>query len=202
MKISTTSVAICSFLALTIFSCKKEDEKTYPIVYEYQELAFSPTLWYVLTSSSQNLINQPLTAIGYDDEVKYILEEDLSEVPFKRMEFLSNSTVMLTFTDGVNSLDTVLTYSIEQNKTKIHIGLTPEEDIIFYNGSEPHTLNLGVISTLYSYRLPGGTLDYSPIVFEYSTELDPIKILTDLRSAENLAPNDTVAVNIAAYVFK
>jgi hypothetical protein len=205
MKVKVLSLCQTGFLLLSTLlfvACEKEEEKSYPYVIEYQELAFSPTLWYVLTSSSQNQINQPATAIGYDDIVKNILEEDLSEIPFKRMEFLSNSEVMLTFTDGINFLDTVLTYSLEQNKTKIHFGLTPEEDIIFYNGTEPHTLNLGVISTLYSYKHPDGTLDYSPIVFDYSTELDPIKILNDLRSAESLNPNDTVAVNIAAIVFR
>ena len=204
MKVTTTHLAICSFLFSIIFlpACEQAEEEMYPSVYEYQEVSFSPTLWYVLTSSAQNSINQPSTAIGYDDEVKSILEEGLSEIPFRRMEFLSDSTVNLTFTDGINSLDTVLTYTLEQGKTKIHLGLTPEEDIIFYTGSEPHKLYLGIISTLYSYRLPNGTLDYSPIVFDYSSELDPIKILNDLRSAENLEPADTVAVNIAAYVFK
>ncbi|MDP1814175.1 MAG: hypothetical protein Q8K92_06965 [Leadbetterella sp.] len=204
MKFNAALFALCNFLLLIIFSssCSQEEEETYPIVYEYHELAFSPTLWYVLTSSSQNQINQPLTAVGYDDEVRSILEDNVSDIPFKRMEFLTDSTVKLTFTDGINSLDTVLTYTVVQGKTKIHIGLTPAEDIIFYEGTEPHTLNLGIISTLYSFKLPNGTVDYSPIVFEYSSELDPLKILNGIRVSENLESNDTVAVNIAKYVFK
>ena len=204
MKINTNYIAIYSFLFFLIFSssCTPEVEETYPQVYEYQELAFSPTSWYVLTANAQNSINQPSSALGYDNEVKSILEDNRSEIPFKRMEFLSDSTVSLRFTDGINSLDTVLTYTLEQGKTKIHLGLTPEEDIIFYTGAEPHTLHLGITSTLYSYKLPNGTVDYSPLVFQYSSELDAIKIVNDLRLAENLEASDTVAVNIAAYLFK
>lgn len=204
MKLNTIRIAYSSlfFLITFSFSCKKEEEKSYPIVYEYEALSFSPTLWYVLATNGQNQISQPSTAMGYDDIVKNILEEDLSEIPFKRMEFLSDSTVNLRFTDGINSLDTVLTYTLEQGKTKIHLGLTPEEDIVFYTGSEPHTLRLGITSTLYSYKLPNGKIEYSPLEFEYSSELDATKIVNDLRLVENLMPSDTVAVNIAAYVFR
>ena len=187
---------------IALFSCKKEAEENYPIVYEYEALYFAPTLWYVLTTNSQNQINQPPTAMGYNNEVKSILEDNISEIPFKRMEFLSDSTVSLRFTDGMNSLDTVLTYTLEQGKTKIHLGLTPEEDIVFHTEFEPRRLRLGITSTSYSYKLPNGKIEYSPIEFQYSSELNVIKIVNDLRSAENLKLNDTVAVNIAAYVFK
>lgn len=204
MKFNTILVVTGALLILSIFSssCNPEPEETYPLVYEYQELSFSPTLWYVLTSNAQTSINQPTSAMGYDTEVKSILEDNISEIQFKRMEFLSDSTVSLRFTDGINSLDTVLTYTLHQGKTKIHLGLTPEEDIIFYTGTEPHTLRLGITSTLYSYKLPNGTVDYSALEFQYSSELDAIKIVNDLRASENLQPNDTIAVNIAAYVFK
>ena len=65
-----------------------------------------------------------------------------------------------------------------------------------------HPLRLGITSILYAYKLPNGKIEYSPLEFQYSSELDAAKIVNDLRLAENLMPSDTVAVNIAAYVFR
>lgn len=205
MKIITTSLAICSFLFSIFFTpaCKQEEEEMYPIVYEYNGLDFSPTRWFVLTAGAPNELSQVPIAALFDAEIKTTLEEEaLLDFPLQKMEFLTESTVKLTFSDGTQTFDTTLIYTKEQELTRIHLGSTPEEDVIFYNGTAPHTLRLGVISTNYSYKLSNGTVDYSPIDFKYSTELDAIKIVNDLRSTENLEQGDTVAVNIAAFVFK
>lgn len=205
MKFNTTSFAICSFLFSIFFApaCKQEEEEMYPIVYEYNGLDFSPTRWFVLTAGAQNELTQVPIAALYDAEIKTTLEEEaLLDFPLQKMEFLTESTVKLTFSDGTQTLDTVLTYTKVQETTRIHLGSTPEEDVVFHKGTEPHTLNLGVISTIYSFKISNGTVDYSPIEFNYSTELDAIKIVNDLKSAENLESGDAVAVNIAAFVFK
>lgn len=204
MKLKISLFAICSSSLLTIFlsSCEQEPKEVYPIVYEYQQLSFSPTLWYVLTADAQHQINQPASALGYDDEVRNILESDIAERPFDRMEFLSDSTVKITFTDGINTLDTVFFYTIDQGKTSVHLGQTAEEDIVFYTGVELNILYLGITSTLYSYKPLNGVTMYSPMEFQYSTEVDALNILNALRVSENLMQNDTVAINIAAFVYK
>lgn len=204
MKVKFVLSVISSFLLLTIFSsCDPEPEETFPIAYEYNGLSFSPTRWFVLTPDAQNELTQVPIAAFYDAEMKTFLEEAiLSDFPFQKMEFLTESTVKLTFSNGIQTFDSVFTYTKAQEITRIHLGSTPEEDVVFYNGAAPHTLHFGVISTYYSYKLSNGSVDYSPIESNHSTELDAIKIVNDLRLAENLESGDTVAVNIAAFVFK
>lgn len=202
LLIATRGLTILAFL---LTSCNREitETETYPIVYEYQNLAFSPTLWYALTPNAQNQLSQVPGASSFDNELKDLLEEAASfELPFQRVELLSESTVKVTYTDGISTLDTVLTYTKVDGKINIQLGPSLEEALIFYEAAVPHTLHLGITSTFYSYKLPNGSIDYSPVDIRFSPETDAINILNELRSSKNLQPNDTVAVNVAAYVFQ
>jgi len=189
--------------AIFFMACEKtEEKKSYPYVFEYQELAFGPSRWFVLTSDATNQIAQPPTMVGFDDSLRTILLSENSLPPFRRLEFLSDSTVVVGFTDGNMTFDTIMPYEIYQGYTKIKLGQSPEETLVFYNLSESNGLVLGVISTIYSYKQTNGAVDYSPLGIRYSQELNVSSIINDLRNSHNLMPNDTVAVNKAGYVFK
>ncbi len=145
MKLNTIRIAYSSlfFLITFSFSCKKELEKSYPYVIEYQELAFGPSRWHVLTPNATNQIAQPPTMVGFDDSLKTLLLSEFSFPPFKRLEFLSDSTVIVSFTDGIVTFDTIMPYIIYQNRTTIILGPSPEESVVFYPGLEPNALTLG-----------------------------------------------------------
>lgn len=139
---------------------------------------------------------------GFDDSLKVLLNSEIALPPFRRLEFLSDSTVIVRFTDGSMTFDTIMPYQIYQGKTKISLGPSPEGTVVFYNGVEANSLVLGVLSTIYSYKKNNGTTDYDPLYIQYSEELNVYTIINELRNNNNLMPNDTIAVNKAGYVFK
>ncbi len=200
-----TRLILCGVLGLSVLSlffisCKK-DEKSYPYTIEYHRLIFGATHWFVLTADLWTGIDQPSSMTGFDDTLKTtLLSEDLLP-PFRRLEFLSDSTVKVRFTDSGVTFDTIIPYNIYQGMTRIPFGPSPEETVVLYNGLEQNTLVLGVVVTMYSNKQPNGAVIYSPVDILYSEELNVFKIIKDLRATNHLMLNDTVAVNKPGYLF-
>ena len=109
---------------------------------------------------------------------------------------------MVRFTELGFSFDTILPYSVQQGITSIKIGPSPEEALLFYKGPGDNSLVNGVISNYYSFQLPNGMVDYSPLIIDFTTEQNPLNILNQLRMDENLMAGDTVGVNLSGYLFE
>jgi hypothetical protein len=208
MKIKIIQIPFASLFILALFcaACGKDENSSpfvsYPVVYSYDHLAMQPTLWYVLTTGAYTQIAEPAAVFGFDTELKSILESDFGVPEFNRLEFLSDTSVRVTFTSSGTNFDTILPYRIESGRTKIQFNATPEFFLVFREGAEPNTLEFGMVTTIHSYIKPNGVVDYSATDSQFSDELDAIKILNALRMNENLMVGDTVGVNRAAYVFK
>jgi len=182
-------------------SCDK-DEITYPYVLEYQSLEFNNTQWYVLTANAQTPVNTPASVVGFDEVLLVDLISDFAAPVYNRLEFLSDTTVMIRFAEQGFSFDTILPYSVNQGITSIKIGPSPEEALLFYKGPGDNSLVSGVVSTYHSFKLPNGMVDYSPLTIDYTIERNPLIILNQLRMEENLMAGDTVGVNLSGYLFE
>ena len=203
MKINTTFFFGAGLALLSIFflSCNKAGHE-YPFAIEYKELSFENTSWHVLTNDSYTGIGEPPNMTSFDDSLKATLLSEESLPPFRRLEFLTDSTVVVTFKDGNISFDTIMPYLIDQNLIKILFGSLPGEEVVLQDRGVPNSLVLGVVSALYSFKQANGEIDYSPFVIQYSNERDVSEIISGLRTQYDLMPNDTVAVNKSVYVFK
>jgi hypothetical protein len=200
MKVKISLFLISALSSIFFLSCDKENK--YPIALEYNGLlTLGPTFWNVLTSDSYIDIDEPNHLAGYDESLKTLLLSEEALPPLRRLEFLTDSTVMVRFQDGNLSIDTIMPYIKSPNRIKILLGSLPGEEIVFSGEPEENSLTLGTVSTFYSFKLSNAEVEYSPISVQYLSGASVNDIINDLRVQENLMPGDTVAVTKSGYTF-
>jgi hypothetical protein len=188
-------------LSLLLYSsCTKDTPETpfFPATYQYDGFEFSPTRFYVLTTSGYKEIPVSGSFVNYDQLLKQ--EADFENtvfdgLPTQKMEILDATKVRISGTlegPGTDPYSFEGSYNRKGTRFTVQIG---SDSLVYVLEPDATKAFWGLSTTLFSYKENGKTV-FSP--FEITSGISPSasdSLIQALRTQHKLMPNDTVAIN-------
>ncbi len=192
------------FVSATLqYSCNPGEEQeplTFPSAYQYQELEFQTTKYYVLTTNSYNEIAASGNYLEFDNILKDILEINSTEFEIEKLELLDDQTVKVSFFDYLNIApsDTILPYTLDDNKVSISFGTATINYVLDTDNSN---IRLPLLTLHHSWRTSATEVEYSPMDVSFELPGGAASQIDQLRNQYNLQAGDTIAINNSYYKY-
>ncbi|MBL7780317.1 MAG: hypothetical protein JNM22_03800 [Saprospiraceae bacterium] len=200
---SKSTILLCwLFLsAILQYSCNPEEDQeplTFPTTYQYQELDFRATKFYVLTATSFQEISASGNYTAYDGILKDILDINTTEFEIEQLELLDDHTVKVTFFDNLNIMpsDTVLNYTLNDNVLSVNIGTVA---IKYLLDTDNNNIRLSLLTLHHSWHPDPMSVDYSPMDVSFDLPADAATQISQRRNQFGLQAGDTIAINNSYY---
>jgi hypothetical protein len=188
-------------LSLLLYSsCTKDTPETpfFPATYQYDGFDFSPSRFYVLTSSGYKEIPASGSFANYDVLLKQEVDFENTVIdgfPAQKIEILDDTKVRISGTvEGVGTDP----YSIEGKYTRTGNRLTlrfGQDSILYTMDADAAKAYWGISSVVFSFKEDGKN-DFSFVdILGGITPPGTDSLIQALRTRNQLMPTDTVAVN-------
>ncbi len=192
-------------LSLLLYSsCTKDTPETpfFPATYQYDGFDFSPSRFYVLTSSGYKEIPASGSFANYDVLLKQEADFENTVIdgfPTQKIEILDDTKVRISGTVEGTGTDP---YTLEGNYTRSGSNLTldlgPDYEKLKYALNDDMSKAYWNISALLYKK--NGLEDFGPL--DITIGISPAatdSLIQVLRTQYKLVPNDTLAINHSRY---